>query len=68
MADPAHLRVSDDLDAIRRSLASDDPLTPALARFVAACGGTLRRVRVERPSGPRPRAVVVPEPTSGRIS
>lgn len=42
MADPARAAVSDDLDALRRALAPDDPLTPGLARFLAACGGTLR--------------------------
>ncbi|WP_313024885.1 hypothetical protein [Mobilicoccus sp.] len=42
MGKSAYLSVCDDLDAIRRSAAPDIDLAPCLARFLAACSGTLR--------------------------
>ncbi|WP_040156339.1 hypothetical protein [Mobilicoccus massiliensis] len=46
MAETAYLTVSDDLDTIRRSLVPVGDLTPHLARFLAACSGTLRTAAV----------------------
>lgn len=42
MAESAYLRVSEDLDTIRRSLPPDAELGTTLARLLAACSGTLR--------------------------